>query len=343
MHGSCDIPFAVMLTSSPISSSILSSSTTVSSLDNNFNRHIAFAQEGGGGDEEGDIGGGSEDNGDSGNPVADGLSITPTETTPTETPDGDCLFDPDLPKCAPGPDGKCPDGFAMNEDGQCFPRGGCPEGYHGVGDDESARCISNTEGCPEGMIFIPSKKSCEYKENVCQKYPEVEECRGTPTPTQNGNRNTVTQIGTIIIQDLTGSITTTPNCAPLERTVSLGPSTMAEEGIRVIATLSPCHLLDGTVLLNLPTNGIQLVVANVVAGQPVNAITVNKQLVANLGNGQELYSMDLNEVMSGTTPNKGTPYTLNNNINTMLLWNDAGRSINLVADNNLALNILSHR
>ena len=125
--------------------------------------------------------------------------------------------------------------------------------------------------------------------------------------------------------------------------MSLGPSTMAEDGIRVIATLSPCHLLDGTVLLNLPTNGIHIVAANVVAGQPVKAISVNKQLMANLGNGQAIYSVDLNERMSGTTPNKATQSTLNDNINTILLWNDAGRSVKLVADNNLALNIVSHR
>jgi hypothetical protein len=118
---------------------------------------------------------------------------------------------------------------------------------------------------------------------------------------------------------------------------------MAEEGMRVIATLSPCHLLDGTVMLNLPANGIQLVAANVVAGQPVKAIAVNKQLVANLGNGQALYSIDLGERMSGTIPNKGTQSTLNDNINTILLWNDAGKSVNFKADNNLALNILSHR
>jgi hypothetical protein len=118
---------------------------------------------------------------------------------------------------------------------------------------------------------------------------------------------------------------------------------MAEEGMRVIATLSPCHLLDGAVLLNLPNNGIHLVVANVVTGQPVNAIAVNKQLVANLGDGQALYSVDLNEVVSGTTPNKGTQATLNDNINTILLWNDAGQSVNFRADNNLGLNIISHR
>ncbi len=262
------------------------------------------------------------------------------------------------------------------------------------------------------MIFTTSKKSCEYKENVCQKYPELKECIEAPTPTptchpsyspvciksppsdldcpqiphtnfnvngpdprdldrdndvigcesdetggggdggdggngDGGNggtiRNTITQTGTIVIQDRTGSITTTPNCAPIERTVSLGPSTMAAEGMRVIATLSLCHVLDGTVLLNLLTNGIQLVAANVVAGQPVKAISVNKQLMANLGNGQGLYSVDLGDRMSDTTSNKGTQATLNDNINTILLWNDAGRSVNFKFDNNLALNIVSHR
>ena len=58
-------------------------------------------------------------------------------------------------------------------------------------------------------------------------------------------------------------------------------------------------------MLNLPINGIQLGVANVVTGQPVNAISVNKQLVANLGNDQGLYSLDLSVVMPDTTPNRG--------------------------------------
>lgn len=36
-------------------------------------------------------------------------------------PDEECLFDPSLPKCIPGPEG-CPQGFAMNADEQCFPK-----------------------------------------------------------------------------------------------------------------------------------------------------------------------------------------------------------------------------
>jgi hypothetical protein len=120
------------------------------------------------------------ENNNNNNTQTEPSKVNTNATTTQGGPDQDCLFDPGLPKCVPGPDGKCPDGFAMNEDGQCFPRGGCPHGYHRVEDDESGRCISNTEGCPEGMIFTPSMKSCEYKEHVCQRYPELAECGKAP-------------------------------------------------------------------------------------------------------------------------------------------------------------------
>jgi hypothetical protein len=118
---------------------------------------------------------------------------------------------------------------------------------------------------------------------------------------------------------------------------------MLRDGMRVIAVLAPCHLLDGTVLLNLPTSGIQLVAANVVGGEVLSSIAINKKMVSNLGGGKALYSVDLNEVMSGVTPKAGQQATLNDNINTILLWNNAGRTVNLNADNTLAMNIISHR
>lgn len=91
-------------------------------------------------------------------------------------PDRDCLFNPSLPKCA-AIDGKCPDGFFINEDDQCVPEGGCPDGYHWVEDDETGTCYPNSKGCPDGMIFTPDKKGCEYKEYVCNTYPELNECK----------------------------------------------------------------------------------------------------------------------------------------------------------------------
>jgi hypothetical protein len=64
--------------------------------------------------------------------------------TDRELPDDDCLFNPDLKKCAPI-DGECPDGFAMNEDGQCYPDKPCPKGYERRDDDETGRCYSVKE------------------------------------------------------------------------------------------------------------------------------------------------------------------------------------------------------
>jgi len=92
-------------------------------------------------------------------------------------PDRDCLFDPSMPKCAQDENGHCPSGFAMNEDGQCFPRGGCPDGYYRADDDETGRCIPNSEGCPSDMIFRPDHKSCGYKDDVCGQYVELKACQ----------------------------------------------------------------------------------------------------------------------------------------------------------------------
>ena len=94
-------------------------------------------------------------------------------------PDRECLFDPSMPKCAPDENGKCPEGFNMNEDGQCFPQGGCPDGYYRADDDETGRCIPNSEGCPSDMIFRPDHKTCGYKDDVCSQYPELKACQTT--------------------------------------------------------------------------------------------------------------------------------------------------------------------
>jgi hypothetical protein len=130
----------------------------------------ATLESGGGGDDSGgDVG--DWDSGDGGgdqpepgpnlgpelNPDPDpnpGLVADPTPKPPTdpceenpkaegcapEPPDDDCLYDPSLPKCA-SIDGKCPEGFNMNEDGQCYPDKPCPLGFARVDNDESGACL----------------------------------------------------------------------------------------------------------------------------------------------------------------------------------------------------------
>ena len=52
--------------------------------------------------------------------IATEISPLPQLIVNNEGPDGDCLFDPNLPKCA-SVDGDCPDGFFQNGYEQCVP------------------------------------------------------------------------------------------------------------------------------------------------------------------------------------------------------------------------------
>ena len=101
-----------------------------------------------------------------------------SNVSPNLQPDGDCLFDPSLPKCAPDENGNCPEGFHMNEDEQCFPaHDRCPSGYHSHEDDESGKCISDSVPCQPGYIMSPDFPECQYKDYVCQKHPDLGECK----------------------------------------------------------------------------------------------------------------------------------------------------------------------
>jgi hypothetical protein len=106
-------------------------------------------------------------------------------------PDEECLFDPSLPKCTPGPEG-CPLGFAMDAYEQCFPRHpeGCREGYHSHEDDESGRWIHDSEECTEGYIMNPDYPACQHVEYVCEKYPTIIECITGITNLQNTSSRT---------------------------------------------------------------------------------------------------------------------------------------------------------
>jgi hypothetical protein len=68
------------------------------------------------------------------------ILLTPLQNaSPGIHPDDDCLFDPSLPKCSPI-EGKCPAGFLMNEDEQCFPDKPCPTGFIKPDEDETGAC-----------------------------------------------------------------------------------------------------------------------------------------------------------------------------------------------------------
>ena len=100
----------------------------------------------------------------------------PTPPTNGEGPDQDCLFNPSLPKCK-SDNGKCPNGFFQNEDGNCFPQHDkCPKGYHSHENDETGRCIPDSTPCEPGFIRNPDFPTCSSKESVCRDHPQLTEC-----------------------------------------------------------------------------------------------------------------------------------------------------------------------
>jgi len=99
-----------------------------------------------GGNGGGHSGNGTGGTGGGGNGNNNQTTPTPTPTPPT--PDDECLFEPSLPKCAPGEDGKCPDGFNLNGKGHCFPDKKCPSGFENHDDDETGKCWSKENPTP---------------------------------------------------------------------------------------------------------------------------------------------------------------------------------------------------
>ena len=80
-----------------------------------------------------------------------GLNQPPPQPIPQRiAPDDDCLFNPALPKCAPIA-GKCPPGFLMNEEEQCFPDKPCPPGFSKHDEDETGRCYPVSSLPPPGL------------------------------------------------------------------------------------------------------------------------------------------------------------------------------------------------
>jgi len=72
-------------------------------------------------------------------------------------PDDDCLFNPSLPKCAPV-EGKCPSGFLMNENEQCFPDKSCPAGFTKLDEDETGTCYPDSP-LPTPYLFAKDNVS----------------------------------------------------------------------------------------------------------------------------------------------------------------------------------------
>lgn len=234
------------------------------------------------------------------------------ETNPEASqPDDDCLFDPSLPKCQPI-EGKCPEGFLMNEDEQCFPDKPCPPGYAKIDEDETGTC-----------------------------YPL------DPTPEEgNDDDIDITIVDEIInkIKEVKTTTSTTyiaSSCTPQSSTITLGPGSIAERGVRVLTTFNPCILTGGGAILNLPdsNNNLKLVAVDLEGDEMHKAVVIDLQKVQTMTTDQTLYTADFERTMTGLSPITNKVDTIQD-INSLVLLNDSPGQINFVDDNSIAFSTI---
>jgi hypothetical protein len=96
--------------------------------------------------------------------------------------------------------------------------------------NENGHCFPD-KPCPPGYIKIDDDET-----GTC--HPTDEEITGI-------NIMIVNEINKVV-----ASTAETATCTPQEKTVTLGPSTMANNGIRLLAAFDPCRLIDGGAVLN---------------------------------------------------------------------------------------------
>ena len=118
---------------------------------------------------------------------------------------------------------------------------------------------------------------------------------------------------------------------------------MERGGARILASFTPCVLVDGSVVLNLPDRGTVLVAANIQGGQTTQSVIVPMTRVAPITQGQTLYTVDLSGTITGLDPGSKRQVTLDGNINGLFLLNNAGKDVKFSGDNSIALNALLRR
>jgi len=134
-----------------------------------------------------------------------------------------------------------------------------------------------------------------------------------------------------------------PSCTTLqERTIPLGPGTMANNGTRLLSIFNPCRLVDGSAIFNLPSNNNLNLLAVDLEGSGSNiqahkAVVIELQRTQTITNDQTLYKVDLNQTMTGISVVTGK-IDIIQDINALFLWNYSPRQINFVNENSMILN-----
>jgi hypothetical protein len=87
-------------------------------------------------------------------------------------------------------------------------------------------------------------------------------------------------------------------------TVRLGKGSIPAGGIRILADLEPFYIIDGSIQFNAPSNArnLKVIVAESTTKSVTHAVILNPTKIMDVGQGESLYHVDLNEEISGRNP-----------------------------------------
>jgi hypothetical protein len=156
-------------------------------------------------------------------------------------------------------------------------------------------------------------------------------CEGTVNATE-------TKVCIITNDDNLFAADSTPPIA-LE-TLKFGRSQFPNNGTIVLADVSPLHVIDGHVLLNLPSNDTNLVAAEVTNAGVEHAVIV--PLIKVTGTGKSLYKAELKQSLNGTNPFTNKADTVSS-IRELLLSNVNSAGMSFDDDHGATMTLLLSR
>ena len=87
-------------------------------------------------------------------------------------------------------------------------------------------------------------------------------------------------------------------------TVRLGKGSIPAGGIRILADLEPFYIIDGSIQFNAPSiaRNLKVIVAESTTKSITHAVILNPTKIMDVGQGESLYHVDLDEEISGRNP-----------------------------------------
>ena len=113
--------------------------------------------------------------------------------------------------------------------------------------------------------------------------------------------------------------------------------TMNPNETRLLGDFYPCYIEDGSVTLNIPdTQNIKLAVLSMdEIGNYYKTALINPIKIQKINSNQTLFTVELDNTMTGINPNTGQRTSVTN-INGLALYNDGNYAVKFEPGNNIA-------